>query len=76
MLHFVLSHINLMLSLINFLVSKIINRYFLEIDRNSVLFETVKNRLNMYWDIGGMYQYVNVRNYFARDEYWTRFIYN
>lgn len=65
-----------MLSLINFLVSKIINRYFLEIDRNSVLFETVKNRLNMYWDIGGMYQYVNVCNYFARDEYWTRFIYN
>lgn len=35
----------LLLSLINFLVSKIINRYFLEIDRNSVLFETVENRI-------------------------------
>lgn len=43
MLHFVLSHITLMLSLINFLVSKIINRYFLEIDRNSVLFKRVEN---------------------------------
>lgn len=45
MLHFVLSRINLTLSLINFLVSKIINRYFLEIDRNSVLLKKVENKI-------------------------------